>query len=396
MDVVSDDLIELLNTHFFKEEKFIRTYNSNSDWWEVDRNIQPREIRSHFSGSYYIGFISRNTASSILVFDLDCHSAITEKTLINRKNKIISLFGNPDFIFSTPNGGLHLYYLLNKEYHPKEIQSIVKNIIRIRAGEIEFYPNGHGIRLFGGKNCMLRDNKLKTVNIYFEDYVLNVWEYNERLDLDSLVTTTSDYKKKYSPSFISECEFLLENGLYRPSSKNESFLDLNRYLQGYQGLNAEETKEKLQWWIKNKNNRLSKDWTKNSSGVYKQIHEVVKRFDSQKIGCLKKPSFPIHLLSPKDKVKIKEIALTISIETDISLNKVECFLQDIISYCKYNQTGGMVEIPKGVFQSCRYGSGTRYFKLKNALLKSNTLTLIKNYSADLHKCNKYKILDEFC
>jgi hypothetical protein len=67
----------------------------------------------------------------------------------------------------------------------------------------------------------------------------------------------------------------------------------------------------------------------------------------------------------------------------------------IISYCRRNEIDGIVEIPKGVFQSCRFGSGTRYLTLKRALEESGVLVKIKNYNAEMHECNKYKLLDDF-
>ena len=67
----------------------------------------------------------------------------------------------------------------------------------------------------------------------------------------------------------------------------------------------------------------------------------------------------------------------------------------ILSYCKFNETGWIVEIPKGVFQSCRFGSGTRYLKLTRALEESGVLVKDKNYSTETHECNKYRLLDDF-
>ena len=122
MKIISDNGIDFIIEQFFKEPVFIKTSRSNKDWSEVSRKIQPREIRSHFSHSYYVGYICRETPTSLLVFDLDCHTDKTRKTLLHRKHKIVLKFGNPDFIFTSPNNGLHLYYFLDREYHPKEFQ----------------------------------------------------------------------------------------------------------------------------------------------------------------------------------------------------------------------------------------------------------------------------------
>jgi len=105
--------------------------------------------------------------------------------------------------------------------------------------------------------------------------------------------------------------------------------------------------------------------------------------------------FPLQLITPKDEGIIYPHALSISIDTDIELHKVESFMKYIISYCKFSETGGIVEIPKGVFQSCRFGSGKRYLTLKRALEESGVLVKIKKHNADMHECSKYKLIDDF-
>jgi hypothetical protein len=322
MNTISDNYIDFLTDKFFVEPMFIKTSRSDNNWKEVSRNIQPREIRSHFSHSYYVGYISRKTQTSVLVFDLDCHSISTKKTLLNRKNKIISRFGNPDFIYTSPNNGLHLYYFLDREYHPKEIQSIVKGLIRIRPGEIEFFPNGRGMRLFGGENCQLIGNDLKPLKLDSEEYIHHVWDSNERLNLDEESKNIAQIQKKYSKQFISECEFYIERGLTAPSLRNDTLLKLNRYFQGFKQLSQQETERRLAEWIALKHNGLSKDFNRNPQSVFKQIHEIVIRYNPDKTGIHKKPSFPIQLITPKDEGIIHPHALSISIDTDIELHQV--------------------------------------------------------------------------
>jgi len=393
MDVVSDSFIDLLNEHFFVEPKFIRTDNSNKDWKEISRSIQPREIRSHFLGNYSAGFICRNAPTNITVFDLDCHSPESKKSLIRRKEKVLSKFGNPDFIYTSPNSGLHLYYFLDAPYHPKEIQQVVKNSIRIKTGEIEFFPNGHGNRLFGNPSCQLLDNNLKSICIDPEEYIQNVWDLNPRLNFKELKSDM--IQKRFSKQFISDCEHLIRYGLKQESMRNNELMQLSRYYQGYKKLNPLETEKMLCKWISTKNNGRSRDWNRNQRGVYKHIHEIVIRFDADKMIGLNKYSFPRQILSNADTQFIHAKALTISDLLDKSLDNITEFLKDLISYCKYNIHDGIVEIPKRVFQNCKYGSGTRYVKIKDALIKTHVIVPIKNYSTTSHKCIIYKLLFNF-
>lgn len=380
-------------TNFFKEQKFIRTCSSNRDWREVSRAIQPREIRSHFSGHYYIGFISRNALTCLLIFDLDCHSDQHKRNLLDRKNKVFSKFGNADFIYTSPNNGLHLYYFLEVPSHPKEIQQVVKNSIKIKSGEIEFFPNGRGIRLFGGKNCRLLDNNLNPVHLEFEEYVQNVWDLNPRLDLSNLKYDI--IQKKFSNYFISECEQLIKYGLQFPSTRNDELMRLSRYYQGYKRFSQSETERLLCEWISTKNNDLSKDWSRNPQGVYKHVHGIVIRFNPDKLIGLREYSFPRQILSYSDSQFLHDKAIIISGVIDKSLNNIEDFLKDLFAYCKYNHVNGEVEIPKGVFQNCKNGSGNRYVAFKRELIKSQLLAPVKNYSTTSHKCIKYKLLFEF-
>ena len=98
MDVISDTFIDLLTNQFFIEDKYIRTNKTNKDWRQVNRPIQPREIRSHFTGNYYIGFICRDTPIKILAFDLDYHSDCCKKTLKTLKLPLHSYLGKPSSI----------------------------------------------------------------------------------------------------------------------------------------------------------------------------------------------------------------------------------------------------------------------------------------------------------
>ena len=393
MQIVTDTFTDFLVKNFFKEQKYIKTFSSNSDWREIGRSIQQREIRSHFSGHYYAGIICRHTPIRILIFDIDCHNVKQNANLVNRKKNVIKKFGNPDFIYTSPNDGLHLYYFLEIPSHPKEIQQVVKNLIKIKSGEIEFFPNGSGIRLFGGKNCHLLDNNLNPVHIEFQEYIQNVWDLNERLNLNELKSDV--VQKKFSQNFISECEHLIKDGLQFPSTRNDELMRLSRYYQGYKRFSQSETERLLCKWISTKNNSLSKDWNRNPQEVYKHIHGIVIRYNPDKLIGLRKYSFPRQILSYSDSQFLHDKAIIISDVIDKPLNNIEDFLKDLFAYCKYNHIDGEVEIPKGVFQNCKNGSGNRYAVFKRALVKSQLLAPVKNYSTTSHKCIKYKLLFEF-
>jgi hypothetical protein len=393
MNIVSDTFIDLLITQFFREEKFIRTTRINNDWIEVNRQIRIDEIYAHFNGEYYIGFICRNTATGLLVFDLDSHSSKTEQTLVKRVGKVSRSFGNPDFIYSSPNKGLHLYYFLDKYYYPDEIKKAVNLKIKICPGELEIFPNGKGLRLFGGRDCRLLDNNLKPIELCFEEYIINTWEENEKLNLCSLSRYRT--KTKYDQACITRCEILLDSGLDRPSTRNSALLDLNRYFQGFLELSPTETEKRLVEWMATKNNGFSKEWNINPKGVIKKINSMVSGYDKNKDKGGGRLYFPIHVLTSSDKKRIREIAIKISKNTDIAQKSYEDFMLDIISYSKYHQTDGIVEIPRNVFQGCKNGSGDRYIKFKQPLKSHKILLQVKNYDATRHKCKVYRLSDNF-
>ena len=108
---MKEAFLEQIQDIFFNENHFIKTNGNPKNWVTIKRKITTDEIADHFSNKYYVGFIKKTT-TNILCFDIDVHKEKDKETLQSRFNKIITDFGKPHLISTTPSaGGLHLYYL---------------------------------------------------------------------------------------------------------------------------------------------------------------------------------------------------------------------------------------------------------------------------------------------
>lgn len=396
MKMVSDRFVETLQNVFFVEPIFIKTNEKYDDWKEIKRPVQNREILSHFKGNYYVGFISRQTPVEWLCFDLDTHTEMTRANLIYRKDRIFERFGIPHLISRTTSGGLHLIYFLNRKHDPREIRSVIVQSIRLTKGEIELYPSNNGMRLLGGKKCPLVDSDLKILADTpqkVENYFRSVWEYSERIVLSELANNDSQISRSTPAKFQHEIQELLKTGLTAPSTRNDSLLKLNFYYQTYLNYSPEQSEKAMNDWISTKHNEFSKDWKRNPEQVKKQIHSIASSYDRNKINKVK--YFPVELLKESNREKINEIALKIAKNVDLELYKVEAFLYDLFAYCKANQVGGIVEIPKTVFQACKFGSRKRYVLIKKELESIGAISMETDYCAKVNNCRKYRILEEF-
>lgn len=400
-------MYELVNSHynflvnqFFRENRFLIKY-PESTWQEWEGKPSMDQVVEHSDGACYLGYIFRDSQVNFIAFDLDVKNPDQRNTLKSRLDAIYALLGPPSLISSSPSGGLHSYYLLNDSYHHQVISYVVCQRINLSRGNIELFPSNNGLRLLGGKDMHLLNEKLEVIADDPEEIFSKItyqWRFGIRHNLFSWLPYWPDGKKpvkKYQPNKNNRMLFneLVGKGLTELSTRHAMFLKLSHYLQTHEDFDAATTATFLENWIHDKHNGCSNDYPRDPGFVRKDIAGVVKSYNPAKAVVV--PSFNRKLLTSKNIDDISQLAATIDHQLGVKEGSALPFLLDLFSFCKFKHKHFEVDIPKNVFQSCENGSRTRYVKYKDKLKELGVLKTIRNYSPENNKSYRYLITGNF-
>jgi hypothetical protein len=391
----------------------------NIGWkYRKDKSISNIELEDHLNQQYHVGILRKTSSYFFIDLDNKSHSKKPILALEERFNKVSSSFPvSPTLIQSSDSKGLHTYYGLDKSYPVEQIKSIISKRLRrmgiiLKNGQYELFPtfNGNGHRLPFGKDSYLLDsnfnpihsNSIEGIDPFFRginSHTLNLdeilkedekWEnclYEENLGNNSIdidnnnllyLPSLPPYTDKPSPFFHHEAENLWENGIQAFSTRNETtwILICNCY---WNGLNKDETYEKIEEWLYEKNNGLSNDWNNRKDWVLKDLRSSISRRFAYGGG---RRTF----LTVGD---LRKIILTVSDD----YKKLQ-FIYDLLLYIK-KVNNEHLYISWKTFASFNGSSWRTYLANVEFCENNRIIEFVRNHSTDNHRAREYRCLFYF-
>lgn len=174
MQKVSDSFLKIYKKNFLIDHSlpFAIQYPSkgNSRGWKYirDKPLSDPILREHLEGKYWVALTAK-TFTKWVCFDVDTHES-SLKSAKARVQQIRTAFPSEDpLIFSSPNGGFHVYFLLAKAEYLDRTNAFVNRVlksqnIKLQSGMVEVFPSRKALRApIGRQTLLLESNSLKPV-----------------------------------------------------------------------------------------------------------------------------------------------------------------------------------------------------------------------------------------
>jgi hypothetical protein len=401
----------------------------NKGWkYRKYKPISNMEVVDHLNQQYHVGIYRKTSSYFFLDLDNKSHPTKFILPLEERFTKVSSSFPvSPQIIQSSDSKGLHAYYFFDKSYLVDQIKPIIIRRLQrmgiiLEDGQYELFPTfkGNGHRLPFGKDSFLLDsnfnpthsNPIEGIDPFFRgihSHTLNLDEImKEDENWENCIEEENNFENGTYNNIISNN---IDNNLINLSSlpslplhtdNVSSFLHLraeNLWEEGIQafgtrnsitwhlichcywnGLDKDETYEKIEEWLYEKNNGLSNDWNKRKDWVLKDLREsITRRFA---YGGGRKAYLTIG--------DLKRMVLLIGDD----LKKFQ-FLYDLLLYVKGKVKNEHLSIPKVVFESFRGAGRNTYVKQVQFCKENKIIELVREYSTDKHRAREYRCLFEF-
>jgi len=279
------------------------------DWYtEKYGYITDQRTESHLLGDVYLGGGSRPWTKAITV-DLDAHSGETD--VYERADKVCAIFDDvTPLIFTTPRGGLHLWFLLSTMGQTVAARRYVLDRLAggglaPRPGYIEVLPagpNGSLVRLpLGADSLMLNaygflpvaSNQAGCLEVLDDilvrdklDRLVIPAEYRTQHHTDLAPARrgrekrSSQYRRTRPVSgWRKEADEFLNFGLQVSGTRNQAFLRLRTLWMSEYGLSADEARRELWKWICANHNGKSNEFPRNEEAVRRHIARVVDSYN---------------------------------------------------------------------------------------------------------------------
>ena len=311
-------------------------------------------------------------------------------------------------MFSTPRGGLHLYFILAQPNFSNRVTQWAKDRlvdagIALAQGKVEVYPNGgKPIRAPLGRDCRLLDPQTlepitcnREGDLWALDQILAGERYDRLVippDYGAIELPVEPSKRRLrlpgDGAFMQEVDRLLRVGLTGRGQRNEALLKLGWYCSRHLGFRGASAVAWMEAWIRDKHNGKSEDYNKRPDQVRQQIVGIVRYYDAEERrghqGVQKKPRKPRQegLLS-----QIEGYLATLGVG-----DRERRFLGRVLEYAHNkgaaSTDGGehKVEIPSRTLKSF----DRSYGEIMEGLAQQNLLVRILNYSTR-GRCSTYSV-----
>lgn len=374
------------------------TYREKSEY------LHDGHLKSHLQGKYWVAQNPR-IFSRCLVVDIDNGPGLEDRT-----QKAMTAF--PDaapLVFTTPRGGLHLYYMLppgwSKRVHQFAVNRLTHAGVDLAPGKIEVYPNGgRAIRLPLGRDCQFLDHQtlepvhpsrsrqLEALHTTLRDHRYDTLVIPGSEDVPAQKRQSKPYHlrpRNGDPSqvgeFMLEVDRLLTFGLKEKGERNTSTLKLCWYFHAVQGMNGPQVEDALWQWITTKHNGQSEDFAQNPQRVRKLIGDAVKHFDPAKVGTGSQVA-PERPRNGDNELRDRIAAFVAGLPLD---DRGKRLLSRGLEYAHKRgiQKGGGIEvqIPSRTLKSFDW----QYGHILPTLLEHGYISKTMGYSEKLGICNTY-------
>ena len=371
-------------------------------WVTEQRNgiyLTDDKVSAHLSGQYYVGPVNRTFAASLAI-DLDAHDGRHRRTLDRRMDKVMSAFPEAaPLVFSTPGGGRHLHYMLDRPGWSACVHAFGTNRLRaagveLGPGSVEVFPDGdRALRAPLGRDCWLLDvDSRLPVDGHRAANLDALRGILERGQYDTL-TIPEDYGATAEPlalptrrrgsSFMAECDRLLSQGLPGPGTRNDSLMKLRWLFMAVWNLPPDRAELELWAWLQNGHNGHSRDYNASPDRCRRHIREIVRSHDPAKVGAGRQrrtePRTP-----PKD-----------AIERYCDLQPLDgrerAFLGRLLVYAhQYGQTTMTNEIDVQIPSRTLKTFDRQYGPVLRVLESQDIVVRVRNHGAQIHRCATYR------
>jgi len=407
-------------------------------WKYIASNpIARNDVIHHLEQKHHVGVFRRESSYFLIDTDNKENPKPDEESLETRFHKISSSFPvSPTIIQSSSSKGLHLYYFLDKSYPVERIKEIItqrlnRNGIHLKPGQYELFPTfkSRGHRLPFGRGSYLLDYHLNPIHskpiqgidlffhglkskiIPFDDLLREeekwksvieefheirknkgtIYKDNTNNNNSTIIkNSTNNFSFSSSPSnkappFLHlNAEKLWEEGLRVPASRNESLLILIN--DGYwEGLDEQETYEKIEEWLYKKNNGLSKDWNERPDWVLQNLRYAIEKrytFGGQR-----------QVFLTRGNVR-RIVLITGNISRKSKRFKRLQFLYDLLLYIKRVKDEHLYLSWK-ILTSFNGSSWRTCQENIQFCEEHQILEFVRNHSMDLRRAREYRCLFEF-
>jgi hypothetical protein len=380
------------------EQKSRRWYTeSRQGHWLTDTKLQ-----RHFSGENTVGLVVR---ASTLWCCLDIDKGKAWRSLYKRADAARSAFSVDPLTFSTPRGGLHLWYLLEGRGWTNRAVDYAKSRldaagVDLKPGLVELYPAGrHLLRAPLGRDSFLLNDNYDPVSL---DRPQNLWTLDQILRDDKVepLTIPEDYQATRTPEeqqqrgqrrhtagstseFMLTIDRLLSTGL-RAKESAEGILKMRWYYLEVCKFDQDQTVQAVWSWFREHHNGNSASYTKNPNSTLKMIERAVQSFDREKINTRSEALKRSQKASPAQKADIQAFIAQKAIPEPLS-----AFYASLLDYAQRRgeeRAGWMaVEIPSRTLQTFN----REYAPYMRDLERLDLVRRGRNYGAQIGRCQEY-------
>ena len=380
--------------------------------WTTETNprryLTDDKVNKHRSGRYWVApQIQRYTRTIIIDIDEDGRS------LDKRTEAVKAAF--PDvapLMFSTPRGGLHLHFVLDKcnwanragEFATARLEDAG---IDTRRGQVEVYPDGNRLcRAPLGRACHLLDDDgvplhddLQTGQ-WMLDHILAIERYDQltippewqadRTPAKEVQTLTRVRGSSSNP-FMERVDELLAVGLTGPSQRTDALLKLNWYMHVIWGFAGERVEANLTSWIDGLHNGKSKDYNRSPDSVYRDIRSMVRTFDWDKRTT--QPQIASRRPQTRsDAPSLNREVFRTHLDSLALDRRERRLLEQLLVYAHKRGTPTLngeleVDIPSRTLKSFDW----QYGRVLADLIQAGLVARVRNYGAQIGRCNRYVI-----
>ena len=288
----------------FKKNIYCKNYfhYCDSQWYKNKQAfITDNSIKGHIEGLLTLAYTYKYTVD-IVSIDIDKDKSYlfdTNKDILEKYQYIISKLGNPSLVFkSHSNGGLHLYYKLDKKiFIPIIHNQLYKRLELKNITGIELLPtHNKPLRMLWNtqQGGQLLNNDLKIIDIvtkrydYFLNYYQNAkvhnindfFEYTDEI-VDFILYDNKRKNQKINYAKVKRFDYHLNKilPLLKSGNTNKSIekLCFNAFVNGY---NEELTYKHILNEIDKK--YINKDYDLQPKRLLNRIKNHFKRFNKQK------------------------------------------------------------------------------------------------------------------
>ena len=273
-----------------------RYFLKGKKWVSISEPLPDHYFHQHLAGNLVLGFSFRETASSVVCFDIDNHGRDqhTTDTELHALTETIERYTGklPIIEQSTVNGGYHVFIpLMNGFYaeYGEKIRRFSKHILSLSGVDCEVF--GAGCKTGNLRAPFSRDYTLvnpysgqptgatgyDAVDLLKKFQREGVYIQNHRIDLDAIPDQIhrATHPEQINDRAAHQVYQVMRKGLQGPGQRIRTLRALFWYLVTYHGNPTGRAVTELQYWIRTKHNGQSRDINADPSAGIRESDQFI-------------------------------------------------------------------------------------------------------------------------